>query len=112
MTVDDNQTEDEQQHQSNNHCDTCNMLQLVVRFKDIPLRADDGYTPTCVFKRFIEDVAWFTVDFYDAMACLASYHGLTNAGKNGVLLCHGSCEDSFIKQLRGVGMYQIGTALA
>ncbi len=108
---DDEQTENEQQHQSYDHNDTCNTQQSIVGVEDIALRTDGGHAPSCILKGLVEHVAGHTVDVHDTVTCLTCYHRLTDAGGNRVVALHRTGENGFVEQLGTVRMHQIGTAL-
>ena len=106
---DDEQTENEQQHQSHNRNDTCNTQQSIVGVEDVALRTDGGHAPSCILKGLVEHVAGHTVDVHDTVAGLTCNHRLTDAGGNRVVALHRTGENGFVEQLGTVRMHQIGT---
>ena len=109
---DDEQTENEQQHQSHDRNDTCDTQQSVVGVEDIALRTDGSHTPSSILKRLVENIAGHTVDVHDTVAGLTCYHRLTDAGGNRVVVLHRTGENGLVKQFGTVWMHQIGATLA
>ena len=61
---------------------------------------------------FVEYVAFLAIDVHVLHALLAALHGIAQGSHGRVGMFERLCEDGLAGNLRGVGMYEVGTATA